>query len=978
MAARTPFTMVPRARAPGIVGAALVIVFATMAEPASTQTPPGLDRVLAFPDPIPGEELHADRGAAGAWHRIRKLATTASVLHITAHPDDEHSGMLTLASRGWGARTALLSLNRGEAGANAIGPELFDGLGLIRTRELVLSGRYYGLDDLYFTTAVDYGYSKVVEETFRSWDREAVLENMVRVIRLNRPLVVVSRFHGSRRDGHGNHHAAGVLTPEAIAAAADPERFPDQITREGLRPWRALRLYRGGVRVGEPYQVAVDANGHSPALGTTYQRWASFGLSLQRSQTSGRMRRGGGQVYWYEELEGTASGAGGRPPGSGFVRQNGAEMADNGQESSFVGQNGLRMADKLRNAGVVGQNEPQMADNFFARLDTRLTGLPTLLGEEVDDGVAGRLAEVQEVIDGVVRDFDFTAPEASVAGLARGLGLLRAVTGGAGMSAEMAFQLAVKERQFEHAIVAAAGVEVLAELEAGAGGAVVVPGEAVGVAVSVESAIPGRVELDEVRVVPGGGEPVTVSLDGPSEVRIPADAGTEGPYFHRDGLAENHYQVSDSADLHLPWERPRFFAELELLVDGVEVARTQPVVGWVPNLPYGSLARRVAVLPAVSVSVEPAVRVVPERSSGDAGGEPRESAGEGGRTALETRQSAAETRQSAGDADSSASRPIQVLVRMEANAPDVSVEAQLDLPAGWTATPTSVRHDFRSRGEMAEASFSVSPSPDWDGDALVDAVARATLHGTTREYRSGYQTIEHRDLPLARLRQGARTLVRSVAVAPLDGVTVGYVMGVGDDVPAAIEALGATVRLLGEADLTAGALEGVDAIVVGTRAYAVRRDLVDNNQRLLDYARSGGNLVVLYQTQEFVPGEMAPYPASLPRGAEEVSEEDAPVELLVPDHPLLAGPNRISGADFEGWLEQRGSKFFTEWDPAYTPLVETHDTGQEPQLGVWLTAEVGAGHYSYLALALHRQLPYGVPGAYRILSNVLWPRPSAR
>ena len=268
---------------------------------ASAQSTPTLDRILAFPAPIPGEELQADRGAAGVWHRIRKLATTASILHVTAHPDDEHSGMLALASRGWGARTALLSLNRGEAGANAIGPELFDALGLIRTRELVLSGRYYGLDDLYFTTAVDYGYSKSVEEAFRSWDREAVLEDMVRVIRLNRPLVVVSRFHGSRRDGHGHHHAAGLLTPEAVAAAADPGRFPEQITREGLRPWRVLRVFRGGLRVDESHHVAVG-DAYSPLLGMSYQQWASLGLSLQRSQTSGRVRTGVGRVYRYEQL----------------------------------------------------------------------------------------------------------------------------------------------------------------------------------------------------------------------------------------------------------------------------------------------------------------------------------------------------------------------------------------------------------------------------------------------------------------------------------------------------------------------------------------------------------------------------------------------------------------------------------------------------------------------------------------------------
>ena len=926
----------PICRRPTLAVAASLTLFPAH---AAAQSPPPLDRVLAFPVPIPGESLHPDRGATGAWHRVHKLATTASLLHITAHPDDEHSGMLTLASRGWGARTALLSLNRGEAGANAIGPELFDALGLIRTRELVLSGRYYGLDDLYFTTAVDYGYSKSVEEAFRSWDREAVLEDMVRVIRLNRPIAVVSRFHGTRRDGHGNHHAAGVLTPEAVAAAADPTRFPEQITREGLRPWRVPRIYRGGVRQGEPYHVAVDANGYSPSLGTTYQRWASMGLSLQRSQTSGRMRRGGGQVYRYERLAETEPGASDLRE-AGFVGHYGPEVADNSQERGFVGHNRSEVADNGQRSGFVGHYEPQVADNFFAGLDTRLTGLPALLGEEVDPGVAGQLAEVDEVIDGVVRDFDFTAPEASVAGLARGLALLRAVTGGAGVPPETGFQLAVKERQFEDAIVAAAGVEVLAELEVEAGGAVVVPGEEVGVVVNVESAIPGQVEVAGVSVVPGGGPMVTDAAAGRRNVQIPRNAATARPYFSRAGIHENHYQVSDSADLHLPWERPGFLAAVDLVLDDAEVSRSLPVTGSVPQLPYGSLARRVEVLPAVSVSVTPGVRVVPVGGDGD-------------------------------------SRAIDVLVRMEANAPDVSVDAELELPAGWTATPTSVRHDFRSRGETADASFSITPPEAWQGDVVVEAVARATLHGQAREYRAGYQTIDHRDLPLARLATTARTTIRSVAVAPLDGLDVGYVMGVGDEVPAAIEALGASVRLLGEADLASGDLGAFDAIVVGTRAYAVRRDLLENNQRLLDYARGRGNLVVLYQTQEFVPDEMAPWPASLPRGAEEVSEEDAPVRLLAPSHPLLATPNGITEADFDGWLEQRGSKFFTEWDGAYTPLVETHDTGQEPQRGVWLTAEVGAGRYSYVALALHRQVPYGVPGAYRILSNLLWPRPPA-
>ena len=379
---------------------------------------------------------------------------------------------------------------------------------------------------------------------------------------------------------------------------------------------------------------------------------------------------------------------------------------------------------------------------------------------------------------------------------------------------------------------------------------------------------------------------------------------------------------------------------------GATLARTVPVTGAVPQLPYGSVSRRVEVLPALSVAVTPGVRVVPRSGRGGAA----------------TRRG-----------------PVEVLVHLEANAPDVSAEAEFELPAGWTAIPASIQHDFGSRGEVFETPVTIQPPADWSGQAAVEVVARLAgdtdpRTGDAREYRSGWQVVDHRDLPLARLSIPARATIRSVDVAPLDDLSVGYAMGVGDEVPAAIAALGASVTMLGEADLTGGDLDAFDAIVVGTRAYAVRRDLIDNNQRLLDYARRGGNLVVLYQTQEFVPSEMAPYPASLPRGAEEVSEEDAPVELLEPDHPLLASPNRLSATDFDGWLEQRGSKFFAAWDEAYTPLIETHDTGQDPQRGVWLTANIGDGRYSYLALALHRQLPYGVPGAYRILSNVLWPR----
>ena len=888
-----------------------------------------LDRVLAFPAAVAEERLDPDRGAMGAWQRILKLRTTASLLHVTAHPDDENSGMLTLASRGWGARTALLSLNRGEAGANAIGPELFDGLGLIRTRELVLAGRYYGLDDLYFTTAVDYGYSKTVEEAYRSWDREAVLEDMVRVIRLNRPLVVVARFHGSRRDGHGHHHASGLLTPEAVEAAADPARFPQQIGQEGLRPWRVLRTYRGGIRVDEPFHVEVDARGASPWVGTSFQAWASRGLGLQRSQTAGRVRTGGG-LYRYE------------------VRDVGGDARARGR------------ADEALPSG-------QAEASFFVGLDTSLNGLPGLLGETASPETGAVLAQLQGLVDEIIAGFDFRAPGQSVPDLVRGLDLLRSAIASSAAASETGFHLRLKERQFEDAIAAASGLRVEAGLPGGAAGAVVVPGQGLAVGIAVEASGAAGVRVSEARVVDRAGVVLgrTSGFSGTGngfaaemEVRVPeagADAMAAAPYFARDGLAQNHYQVTDSADLHLPWRRPALSVAVDLEVQGTTVMRTTPLTAPVPRLPYGSVTRPVEVLPALSVVVEPAVRVVPV----EAAGAPPGDAQPAGPTPASDRPATSANRRAA---------PLPIQVRVTANTAPLPTTTRLEVPTGWAAAPATVAHDFTRAGEVAEVAFAVTPPDGWRGAATIEAVSRAG----GREYRAGYQTIDHRDLRLARLWRPATTTVRSVPVTRLDGARVGYVMGVGDEVPAGIEALGAQVEMLDAAALADPAsITGLDAIVVGTRAYAVRPDLLEHNQRLIEYARAGGHLVILYQTQEFVPGEMAPYPASLPRGAEEVSEEDAPVRLLQPAHPFMTTPNHITENDFDGWVEQRGSKFFTEWDAAYTPLVETHDQGQEPQEGIWLTAAIGEGHYTYLALALHRQLPYGVAGAYRILSNVL-------
>ena len=364
-------------------------------------------------------------------------------------------------------------------------------------------------------------------------------------------------------------------------------------------------------------------------------------------------------------------------------------------------------------------------------------------------------------------------------------------------------------------------------------------------------------------------------------------------------------------------------------IGGVPVEMTEVVKRREPNLPYGNVTREVRTVPRVALTVSPMTAIIPLASAAK-------------------------------------SVDLDVTVTHNASAPTTG-QVALTLPAGWTSTPPQHAFSFQRAGERTTYQFKVMAGAI---DArLQDVVAVATVNG--RQYREGYELIEARDLEARYLYRPSVAKVRGVDVQVVPNLKVGYVMGIGDSVLQGLQQLGAQVTLLTERDLGTADLSTYDAIMTGTRAYLVRDDLKTYNKRLLDYVNAGGNMIVLYNTQELVPNTFAPFPGELPRTAEEVSEEDSPVTILAPAHQSFNWPNQITAADFDGWVEQRGSKFFTTWDQAYTPMISTFDRGQAPQSGGWLTADVGKGKWTYFAYALHRQLPYGVAGAYRITANLL-------
>jgi LmbE family N-acetylglucosaminyl deacetylase len=816
-------------------------------------------------------------GAADAWLKMQKLRTTVSVMHITAHPDDEHGGVLAKLSRGDGARVTMLTLTRGESGDNAIGPQLFDALGLIRTEELLVSNRYYGVDQQYFTTVVDYGYSKLLEEAMTKWGRDTVLRDVVRIIRMERPTIILSRFQGSDRDGHANHQAAGLMAQEAFLAAGDANRYPEQI-REGLRPWSPAKIYVGGVRADEDWTVRVDTGEYDPVLGDTYENVARRGLSFQRSQNSGRFTRGTGSNYVYYKL---AAGLGAKGQGT--------------KEQSLFDSLPRTMED------AIGQS-----------------------GRAIDDAVSRAVAA-----------FAITNPPASAPALAQGLTLARAVA--TSTNYPLARQLMrIKEQQFQAAINAASGARVVAFANLSGPP---VPGQTFTVDAQFE--MNGKpVESSSLRVTGESGWRVEPA--GPSRFRVTLAAAdvplSTRSYFSRSDLHENVYRLSDASQFGRPVSVP----PLTVSASYGDVEVRASVMRRESRAPYGDKVLEVRSVPRIAVNVTPAHAIVPVRSAFASGG----------------------TSSPAASAD----RVVDLEVSLLHNGDVPSFgQVTLQLPEGWTAKPGSQAFRFERPGEKASFRFLVRPAAIREQTYEIDVVAIDGLG----EYREGYELIDHRDLEPRYLYRQAKTTVRGVNVTTAAGVKVGYVMGIGDQVPVGLQQLGAQVTLLTERDLAAANLSQYDTIMTGTRAYAVRDDLKTHNARLLDYVRSGGNMVVLYNTQELVPNTFAPYPGELPRTAEEVSEEDSPVMILMPQHRALTWPNRITAADFDGWVEQRGSKFFSKWDGSYTPLIATNDRGQPPQMGGWLTARVGKGTWTYFAYALHRQLPYGVPGAYRITANLL-------
>lgn len=788
--------------------------------------------------------------------RLKKLNFLGSVLYVAAHPDDENTRIITAMANERLAASAYLSMTRGDGGQNLIGPELRDELGLIRTQELLAARRIDG-GEQFFTRANDFGFSKSPDETFKIWNKDSILHDVVKVFREYQPDVIITRFPPDERAGHGHHTASAMLALEAFDVAAQSDKFPSQAKQLGT--WQPKRLYTNtgrwwntSINENTPGVIAIDVGGYNALLGESMSEIAAVSRSQHKSQGFGSRGTRGRQLEYLEYQKG-----------------------ERASKDIFEGVN--TTWSRLRG----GEKIPAVVNKIIAAFD-----------EENPAKIVPMLFDLRKQITalspGVWRDRKLREVESLIEDC---LGLyVEAI-------AEQYWVAPGQDFQINFEVVNRSNTEI----------------SLLGISASA-------LTYDSTTSVSLKHEtPLTFK----TVKTLPVNSTYSQAYWLREPHDIGRFTVTDRALIGKGFNDPAVSFSFRVRVGKDELIVKRPLVYKWTDPVKGELSRPFEVVPPLFVNVDQRVIIFPDM-------EPK---------------------------------TVNVLLKSSGKG-SLQGTLSLDLPEGWRAEPSSITFELTKAGEEQIKPFRVYPSRS---EVTATLRARAEING--KAIAQGVKVISYDHIPAQTLLPPAEIKVVRVDLKENNG-TIAYLKGAGDEIPSALRNMGYNVIEMRNEDVTLDNLKNIDAVVLGIRALNTNERIRFMMGPLLQYVENGGTLVVQYNTSfDLGTDQYAPYPLTISR--DRVTDENAPVTILNPDHPVINYPNKINASDFESWVQERGLYFPGKRDDRYEAILSMHDPGEQPKDGSLLIAPYGKGYYVYTGISFFRQLPEGVSGAYKLFANMI-------
>ncbi len=775
---------------------------------------------------------------------LKKLNVLGSALYIAAHPDDENTRLLAYLAKEKKFRTGYLSLTRGDGGQNLIGNEQSELLGLIRTQELLAARRTDGAEQ-FFSRAIDFGFSKTSDETFRIWNKEQILADAVWVIRNFKPDVIITRFPGDARAGHGHHAASAIIAREAFIAAADPNRFPEQL--KFVEVWSAKRLFWntfnfGGLNTTSNDQIKLDVGAFNPLLGKGYGEIAADSRTNHKSQGFGSAKQRGQSYEYFSHTTGVSAKADILED----INSN-WDRIPGGTEISRM----ITLADKNFDIDNPSKSVPSLINILNA-----LEKLPNSYWKEQ------KSQELKVLIAGAAGLwFESYASEPTHA-----LG---------------------DQIKLRHDIVVQSDVSINL------------------------SAINGQKQEIELK------NGVLKNIEGIAA----AEAITE-PYW----LLNNHelgtFQVKDQHLIGKAENPAPITVKFTFNIAGKEISYERAAMYKSTDLVRGEVYQPLVIAPAITATIS-------EKAFVFIGNTPKK---------------------------------VQVQLKSFRNASKGTVIPEV--PRGWTVKPQKFIIELLKKGDEKAIEFEIIPTEASEAGNF--AINIQTEQGISNR---GNKVINYEHIPLQNLFPIAKAKIERIELQT-KGKKIGYLAGAGDLIPESLQQVGFQVNTLSEADVMNGNLSQYDAIIAGVRAYNVNERLSLMQPKLMEYVKNGGTYLVQYNVSSpLLVDNIGPYPFKISR--DRVTEENSAVTFLEKDHPVLNYPNKITSKDFEAWVQERGLYFLTSLDPNYKRILSMNDQGESPKDGSLIITDYGKGRFVYTSLAFFRELPAGIPGAYRLFVNLI-------